>query len=73
MKPIIPKRTKFDIVQKSPKFMLEIMTLMSSTNIVSSDKKFVLMGRSLIYILNNKHHRIDCWETPCSNILQSDK
>jgi hypothetical protein len=45
---------------------------MSSTNIMSSDKKFALRGR-LYVCVNNKDHRIDPWETPFSNTLQSDK
>jgi hypothetical protein len=45
---IIQERTEFDIVQKSSKFLLEIMTLVSSENNIGSDKEFILSGRSLI-------------------------
>jgi hypothetical protein len=35
-------RIKFDTVQKSPKFFLEIMTQVSAANIMGSEKEFVL-------------------------------
>ena len=42
-------RTKFDTEQKSSKFLLEIITPVSSAN-TGSDTKFILRGRSFIYI-----------------------
>jgi hypothetical protein len=70
---IIWERAEFDIIQKSSKSLLEIMTLMSSTNNIGSDKEFILRGRSLIQIMNNKGPRIDPWGTPCFNVTQSQK
>jgi hypothetical protein len=66
-------RTKFDNEQKSSKFLLEIMTLVSSANNIRSDIELILRGRSFIHIMNNKGPRIDPWETPCSNVPQSQK
>ena len=40
-------RTKSDGEQKS-KFLLEMMTLVSSTNNIGSDTEFILRGRSFI-------------------------
>jgi hypothetical protein len=65
--------TKFDTEQKSSKFLLQIMTLMSSANNIGSDIEFVLRGRSFIYIMNNRGPRIDPWGAPCFNIPQSEK
>jgi hypothetical protein len=39
---IIRQGTEFDIVCKSSKFLLEIMTLVSSANNIGSDKEFIL-------------------------------
>jgi hypothetical protein len=44
---IIWGTTKFDNDQKSLKFLLEIMTLVSSVNNTGSDTEFILMQRSL--------------------------
>jgi len=41
-----PKRIKFYIKQKLSKFLLEIMTIVSSSN--NSDTAFILRGRSYI-------------------------
>jgi hypothetical protein len=49
-KPFNHTRTKFDTQQKSSKFLLEIMTLVSSANNMGSDTEFILRGRSFIYI-----------------------
>jgi hypothetical protein len=35
------ERTEFDIIQKYSKFLLEIMTLVSSANNIGSDKAFI--------------------------------
>jgi len=43
--------------------MLDIMTLVSSTNNIGSDTEFILRGRLFIYIMNNTGPRID----PCGN------
>jgi hypothetical protein len=46
------ERTKFDTEDTSLKFLLEIMTLVSSANNNSSHIQFILKGRSFIYIMN---------------------
>jgi hypothetical protein len=56
---IIRTRTKFDTGQKSSKFLLEIMTLVSSANNIISDITFILRGRSFICVMNNRGPRID--------------
>jgi hypothetical protein len=38
--------------------------LVSSENIMGSDKEFTLRGRSFIHMINNKSPRIDPWGTP---------
>ena len=70
---VIHERTKFDAEQKSLKFLLEIMTLVSSANNIECDTEFIHRGRSLICILNNRVSRIDPWETQCFIIPQSEK
>jgi hypothetical protein len=40
----------FDVAQKSSKFLLDIMTLVSSANIMGSGKVFIFGGRSFMYI-----------------------
>jgi hypothetical protein len=45
---VICKRTRFDVEEKSPKFPLEIMTLVSSANNIGSAKEFILSERSCI-------------------------
>ena len=64
---------KFDTEQKSSKFLLEIMTLVSSTNDVVPDVAFILRGMSLVYIMDNRGPRTDTWGTPCFNVPQSEK
>jgi hypothetical protein len=59
--------------QKSPKFLLEIMILVSSANNIGSDIEFILRGRSFIYIRKNKDPRTDSWGNPCFNVPQSEK
>jgi len=58
---IMWQRTKFDTEQKSSKFLLEIMTLVSSANNIDFDTGFILRGRSFICIMNNRVPRIDPW------------
>jgi hypothetical protein len=70
---IIWEKTKFDTEQKSPKFLLEIMALMSSANNIGSDIEFILRGRSFIYIMNNKDPRIDPWGASCFNVPKSEQ
>jgi hypothetical protein len=55
----------FDFAQKSSKFLLEIMTLVSSANIMDSVKVFVVGGWPFMYIMKMKDPRIDPWRTPC--------
>jgi hypothetical protein len=53
----------FDVAQKSSKFLLEIMTLVSSANIMGSVKIFIFFivfivgGRSFMYIIKSKGPR----------------
>jgi hypothetical protein len=39
----------FDILQESSNFILEIVTLVSSSNIMGSDKVFIAGGISFMY------------------------
>jgi hypothetical protein len=54
----------FDILQKSSNFLIEIMTLVSSANIMGFAKVFIVGGRSFMYIMKSKGLRIDPWGTP---------
>jgi hypothetical protein len=58
-------RTKFDIEQKSSKFLLEIMTLVLSANNSGSRIELIFSRRSFTCIMNNTDPRIDPWWTPC--------
>jgi hypothetical protein len=69
---IIQQGTKSDTEQKSLKFLLEIMTLVSSASISGCDTEFILR-RSLIYIMNNRDPKIDLWGTPCFSVPQPEK
>jgi hypothetical protein len=53
----------FDIVEKSSKLLLEIITLVSPANKMGSDRVFIVGGRSFIYIMKNKGPKIDPWGT----------
>jgi len=53
-------------------FLLEIVTLMSSANNISSDTEYILRGRSFTYILNSIGCGIDPWGTPCFSVPQSE-
>jgi hypothetical protein len=66
-------RTRFDTEYKSSKYLLQIMTLVSSANNIGSGIEFILSGRSFICIMNNRGPRIDPWGTPCFNVPQSEK
>jgi hypothetical protein len=70
---IIEERIKFDTVQKSSKFLLEITILVSSANNTVSDTECVLWGRTFTNIMNNRGSRIDPWGTPCFSVPQSQK
>jgi hypothetical protein len=52
----------FDVIQKSSNFLLEIITLVSSSNIMGSDKVFIVGGRLFIYIMKSKGPRVDLEE-----------
>jgi hypothetical protein len=52
----------FDIAEKSSKFLLEIITLVSSGNKMGFDKVFIAVGRSFICIMKSKGPKIDPWE-----------
>jgi hypothetical protein len=45
---IIRERTRFNVAEKSLKFPLEIMTLVSSANNIGFAREFILGGRSFI-------------------------
>jgi hypothetical protein len=49
------------------------MTLVSSANIMGSDKLFIVGGRSFMYIMKSKGPRIDPWGTPCFIVPQFEK
>ena len=68
---LIQERTILETEQKSPKFLLEIMTLVSSINNIGSDTEF-LRERSFIYIMNTGPV-IDPWQTLYVNVTQSEK
>jgi hypothetical protein len=48
-----------DIRQKSSHFLVEIMTLVSSANIMGFYKVFIVGGRSFMYIMKSKGTRTD--------------
>jgi hypothetical protein len=48
----------FDIVEKLSKFLLEIMTLLTSANKMSSNNVFIVGGRSFIYMKKSKDHKL---------------
>jgi hypothetical protein len=54
----------FDIVEKSSKFLLEIITIVSSVNKMGSYKVFIVVGESFIYIKKSKGPKIHPWGTP---------
>jgi hypothetical protein len=66
-------RENCDFAQKSPKFLLEIMTLVSSENIMGSVKVFIVGGRASMYIMKSKGPRIDPWGTPCFIVTQFER
>jgi len=49
------------------------MKLLSSANNTGSDAKFILRGRSFMYIMNNRGPRIDPWRKPNFSIPHSQK
>jgi hypothetical protein len=65
------ERTVFEIVQKSSKFLLEIITLLSFANIMGFHKLFIVGGRSFIYIIKSLGPWIE--ELPCFTASQSEK
>jgi hypothetical protein len=66
----IRDKTLFDNIQKSSKFLLEIMTLMSSAIIIGAARVFVVGRRSFIWIMKSKGPKIDPCEIPCSVVPQ---
>jgi hypothetical protein len=42
-------RENYDIAEKSSKYLLQIITLVSSGNKIGSDKVFIVGSRSFIY------------------------
>jgi hypothetical protein len=70
---IIQKRTKFDTKHKYWKFLLEIMTLVSSANNIGCDTELILEGMSVIHIMNNSGPGTDPWGTSCFNVTHTKK
>ena len=64
---IIWQRNGFDSEQKSSKFLLDVMTVVSLANI-GYDIDFILRGKLFIHIMNNRGHTTDCWGTPRFNV-----
>jgi len=67
------ERTEFVSEQKSSKFIRVIITLVLSFNNIGSDIEFILMGRSFIYIMDNRGPGIDPWGTSCFIVPQYEK
>jgi hypothetical protein len=40
---------------------------------MGSDMEFIIRGQAFIYIINNRGHKIDPWETPCFSVPQLEK
>jgi hypothetical protein len=66
---LIRDRTLFDNMQKSSRFLLEIMMLVSSANIMGTAKVFIVGGRSFVQIMKSKGPKIDPCGTPYHHIL----
>jgi hypothetical protein len=49
------------------------MTLVSLAYSTGSDAEFILRGRSFVYIVNNRGHRIDVWGTPYFIVTHSEE
>jgi len=64
--------TWFADVEKSIKFPLEIIPLVSSANSIGSAREFICNGMSFIYTKNRRGPRMDPWGTPYFNIPQSE-
>jgi len=58
----------FDIVEKSSKFLLEIIILVSSVNKMGSDKVLIVRGRSFICIMKSTGPKTDLWGTQCFTV-----
>lgn len=63
----------FDTAQKLSKFLLEIMTFVSSPNMMGSDYVFIFGGRSFMYITKSNGPGIDHWGTACFIVPQFKK
>jgi hypothetical protein len=55
-------------MEKSSKFLPEIITLVSSVNKMGSDKELIVGGRSFIYTKKGNGHKIDPWRTQCFTV-----
>ena len=69
---IVRERTKFNVEQKSSKFMLEIKILVSSANNIGFVTEFIQRGKSFKYTIN-RGPGIDPCVTPCFGVPQSQK
>jgi hypothetical protein len=52
------------MIEESSKFLLEIITLVSSANKMSPGNVFIVGGRSFMYIMKSRGPKIDPWGTP---------
>jgi len=55
------------------KFLLEVITLVSSANNTGSDTEYILGGGSFTYATNNRGPKIDPCGTACFNAHQLEK
>jgi hypothetical protein len=67
---LIRGKTMFDNMQKSSRFLLEIIMLVSSANIMGIAKVFIVGDRSFIYVMKSKGPKIDPCGTPCFIVPQ---
>jgi hypothetical protein len=62
--------TLFDNMQISSRFLLEIMMLVSSSNIMGTAKVLLVEVRSFTQIMKSKGPKIDSCGTPCFIVPQ---
>jgi hypothetical protein len=55
-------------VEKSSKFLQELITLVSSVNKMGSGKVFIVGDGLFIYIMESNGPKIDSWGTPCFTV-----
>jgi hypothetical protein len=70
---VMCNRTVFKIVEKLSTFFPEIMTLVSSSNVMGADKVFIVGERLFMHTVKCKSPRIDPWETSFFIVSQFGK